>query len=685
MSIKFYYAQGGIRYIFGLCQMPPARRAGGEKDSLLLDIDCRREMFMKKTKNVFLTTLGETKNRLDINYFFQESGEHTLFFTTGVSVAEAGMKYILSRYPIDEIIMIGAPAVVREDVTRSTSLSDVTIHGISDLGGMSEYDFLNYRIAQYMLQTDIELIDLGEPIDPERKNELKGRINDFQRKKARDVPFKQLFTKLSKDQDLAEAFFGEVMKDTDASEKSWIKYYIYNGMDSYYKMHILDENKDALLRFVPVSTGDILSMEDMNRIVRMTTDNAGGEVSLYMDVQGLGTMDGNTLISTHLIMNQRIGYGCHVRGLIHSYMVPGSFSGKVTNVLRGYEIQKLISGLEMFLAFGKVDTLKEYWQTLNISEPDADRLFYGMDCIDEGICLCNVDLIAYGINVIRKTLHEPVSTPDNRNIYLDVIMRAITSDYGSLLDGEELSVAELLKWCLRKGLYQQLLTLIESKVPGDMVKRGIYYYARNEEDIKALMNAFNLLYWNESSKMRWAFGDIEHYFIKSYGRSFLDFRQKPDMVAKDFARLKIDALRGGTEDILPAYSQLDNDDLLYELLLGYYRIGNLRNQVNHAVVDETDLDAAVLSPRKDSRRELDMELKKFIGIYSTVCRKTVKTQEPVLLSPMRMKSYSRRHQIMPLEQETDDIARGHYICSFNGKEVDIRISLFQPEEDVDVD
>ena len=641
-------------------------------------------VFMKKIRNVFLTTLCETKNRLDINYYSCETFAGGMSYTTGVSVAEAGVKYILSQQLIDEIIMIGSPSIARDNAMRETTLSDVDIYGVSELDSMNEYDFLNYRVAEYMMQTDIELLDLEEPISKSRKDELKERINRFRTKKANNVPPRELFTVLSTDASLSEEFQRDVMGDTDVRESHWIKYYIYNEMDSFYKMHILEGNKNTKLKYVPVSTEDTLTMDDINRIVRIVLPDAGGNVKLFLDVQGLGTIDGNTLISTSMLMNSRIGYGCNVEGVINSFMAPGRFAGKVTNVLKSYEIQRLISGLDIFLSYGKTDILKEYWQTLGIFDPDADRLFYGMESIDEGICLCNVDLIACGIEVIKKALQHPTGDVQNRSIYLEVIINAITSDYGSLLKGEELSIPELLKWSLRKGLYQQTLTIIESKVPEDIVKRGIYYYARNEEDIKAVMKDFNVLFWNESSKMRWAFGDIEHYFIKSYGRSYLDFHQKPDMVAKDYARLRIDALHGRTEDILCAYSELDNDDLLYELLLGYYRIGNLRNQVNHAIVEEPDMDGDILSPRKDSRTELCIELKKFIGIYNMACNKTIKKNEPVLLPSARMKSYTRRHEIKPLEKDSDSIARGNYTCSFNGKELEIHIAMFDNDEDIEI-
>ena len=140
-------------------------------------------------------------------------------------------------------------------------------------------------------------------------------------------------------------------------------------------------------------------------------------------------------------------------------------------------------------------------------------------------------------------------------------------------------------------------------------------------------------------------------------------------------------MRGETEDILPAFSQLNRDSLLYELLLSYYRIGNLRNQVNHAAVDEIDVDGDSILKRKDNRDLLDDALERFISLYSSACRLTKKTREPMLLPSGKMKAYTRHHQLQPLEEDTDLTVKNTYVCQFNGKEVLINISLLKPEQD----
>ena len=216
-----------------------------------------------------------------------------------------------------------------------------------------------------------------------------------------------------------------------------------------------------------------------------------------------------------------------------------------------------------------------------------------------------------------------------------------------------------------------------------MVKRGSYYYARGQRDIKRMLQALNLLYWNEQTRTRYSFNDIEHYFIKFYGRFAIDYRQKPDMVVKDYTQLRIDELHNKAEGLIPAYSDLGDDGLLYEILRSYYTIGNLRNQVNHAIVDQAAAEAGGAVRRKDFREDLDIELNKFIGLYCKACEKVRPKFPPVLLESRRMKGYARHHEVKPLETETDLTISNNYDCQFNGKEVSINIRMLKPEKDWD--
>ncbi len=638
---------------------------------------------MKKTRNIFLTALGETKKRLDVKYYECETADGNPVFTTGISVPEAGIKYILSRQVIDEIIVIGPAKDGNRSITKRTNIDEVQSSTAMELDDMSEFDFLTYRIAEFIKQIDFEILDISEKVSAHRKNKIKKMLSEFRTGFAGNIDSNKLFVKLCSNDKLALQFRREILSNCDPDERKWVREMLYNSIDSFYKMHMLSENSNTNIRFVPIETDGTITIESINTIVGQILEGDRGEINLFMDIQGIDAIDGNTIISTFMLMDKCGGYSCNLKGLIHSFKASATFAGKVSNVIKSYDIQNLISGTELFLKYGKVEMLRNYWLSLESKNPVADRLFYGMDCIDEGITLCNVDLIASGMNIIRKVIRDYENEGSGRDIYLEIIISAITADYGPLLKGDELSIPELLKWSLRKGLYQQTLTIIESKIPEDMVKRGIYYYARNEEDIKKILKDWNILYWNDSLKCRWAFNEVEHFFIKNYGRTAVDYRQKPDMIAKDYAKLRVTVIHKEVEGVLPAYSELENDDLLFELLLGYYRIGNLRNQVNHAIVEETDLNSDNPAYRKDNRRILNVELGKFINLYNAACRKTVKKHEPVLLAPEKLKNYVRRHELKVVEAAPDLAVNNIYSCSYNGKEVQISIAMLAPEEDIE--
>ena len=632
-------------------------------------------------KNIFLTTLDRTKDRTEMEYFYCSDRKGDKTFITGISQTEGGIKYILAKHRIDEIIVLGPESYAYENETGQTLITGVNIDNIADLGGMSEYGFLCYRLAEYMHQIDFEMIDIDEAVSGEERETCEKELLAIRSSLTPGTGMKDLFALLSEDRGLAAGYGAQFGPGKSRAELKWARHYLYSRMDSFHKTHALAENRNSKISFMPVNTDGEEIIKSITKIVREILSRGGEDINLYLDVQGMNATDGNILITTFMLFNKRTGYDLQVRDLIKTEMIPGQFCGRVLNVRKSYDIQKLMSGMELFLEYGKDRQLKEYWASLGADDPDAERLFTGMDLIDEGISLCNIDLMACGFNVIRRVMNDPHVPPEEQSIYLSVITGAIKADYGRLLEGDELSIPELLKWSHRKGFYQQTLTIIESRVPLDIVKRGIYYYARGDRDIKRMMKALNVLYWNEPSRMRYSFNDIEHYFIKFYGRFAIDYRQKPDAVVNDYTQLRIDELHGRTPELIPAYSDLHDDGLLYALLQSYYRIGNLRNQVNHAMVDMSAVEGEGALRRKDSRNDLDIELDKFIGLYSKACSKVNKTHETVLLESRRMKGYTRYHEIKPLEEETDLIQSNYYECNFNGQNLAINIRMLKPEAD----
>jgi hypothetical protein len=169
---------------------------------------------------------------------------------------------------------------------------------------------------------------------------------------------------------------------------------------------------------------------------------------------------------------------------------------------------------------------------------------------------------------------------------ISILEAGIRRDFGVLLDGtdeDELDVLELIKWTYRKEFYQQTLTIVESRVPDDFVKRGVLYYAENEKDIDHAFHVFKKAYRKVLPKDRYQFNNLNHYFIKFYGRHLINFRQDPAKVQQDYAKFRVAQVENSDPAHLRTYSLVEEKEELEELLFSYYNIGRIRNQVSHGI------------------------------------------------------------------------------------------------------
>lgn len=74
-----------------------------------------------------------------------------------------------------------------------------------------------------------------------------------------------------------------------------------------------------------------------------------------------------------------------------------------------------------------------------------------------------------------------------------MIARCIQADYSALLtDDGDIPFIELIKWAYRHQLYQQVLTLIESHAPTNLVNSGIFFYCDDEAHKDEVINLLAL-------------------------------------------------------------------------------------------------------------------------------------------------------------------------------------------------
>lgn len=582
-------------------------------------------------KNLLITTLGYSKRKSNLDYFeyIDNNGEKLL--CTGISIAEAGTKYILSTNRIDEILVVANNTAVNQfDNTETLPLKEAIIEKMNNPSKLSEYGFYQYRIQQFLDGLDIELY--------------------------------------------------ETLENTPKEDPSYRRADSYLKTNSRYKMYPLEINKTVSIRFLPVIGNSLGHFEDeyesiINNLLAMRND----EIKLYIDLQGFDFNEAFSLYNIISIYGQSVNNKVELAGVIQTSFEPNLSVNPIKDEWQRYEIQKLLSGINVFLNYGKSSDLCQYWYGRSKRIPSIDKLLEGTKYVDEGVTFCNIPIIRYGISIIREALKDGENINDTAFI---LMKNLIEKDYGELLSNRVAGIPALLKWTVDKKMYQQALSIIESHVPEDLVDRGIFYYAKNSSDLEAIKKAINVSYWNESLKNRYVFNDIDHYMLKNYGRLFINNRQRKDMIERDLAAFSIRRIHNAPEGALPAYSDLNDDDMLFELLSSYLHIGNLRNQVCHALAPQTAGDHASTVKPENNTELISKELNKFVNMYLTVCNSINNPDYvPVKLTSEDFRSYTSSHKLSPFESLEGGVLEQNCTCEFNGREISINIKMLAPEED----
>ena len=149
-----------------------------------------------------------------------------------------------------------------------------------------------------------------------------------------------------------------------------------------------------------------------------------------------------------------------------------------------YNIVQFVSGIKEFLVSGRIDNLKEFFK--GSQENQDNPLIEILEYISYGILLCDLDIFEEGLNRLKKYKADD-SSQNEDNVYLKLFSDTIYNEYGTVIDANEEDGSRIineLRWCNKRKYYQQALTIIESKIPLALNKKG--YYICDSELIREL-------------------------------------------------------------------------------------------------------------------------------------------------------------------------------------------------------
>ena len=205
--------------------------------------------------------------------------------------------------------------------------------------------------------------------------------------------------------------------------------------------------------------------EIADAVMKFAQENSNDKIIVHADMTG-GFRHASMLM---LSIIQLLKY----RGIETNEVLYSDPSAKV--VYSVTEIQRmflLITGADEFVKFGSVEALQEYFGK-NPSDA-VDDLLNAMNRFSEAIKICRTSAIEGELENLGKhikTFREN-SSKDLKSELFAKIIDTIEVEYGNLISGTA-GRLEIIRWCMKKGFWQQAMTLCTEWLPEEIVARKI--------------------------------------------------------------------------------------------------------------------------------------------------------------------------------------------------------------------
>ena len=552
------------------------------------------------TKNILLTTLDVSRDDRKPRYYSAKS-EFGFNYCEAMQSIEAGTKLILARVPVAEILIIGEekfPSLklgTDMDVEKSFKLKDAEyLANAYYETHHSAFDLYRYRMAQFINEVSTEE-DSDTLVDEALRENLVKLINDFQESysERETKRLNRFFDELSGNRDLYEKLITYLftslpdLRKNTAQVVKWVENYLYNELKPSAKLECLEVNENVSARYIPAVMLEkrefwVNSMLDTDPVVSGGED----EINLYVVLSNDSAIDGQLILNMLDILISTPGSNVCLKKIYKVIDPAGSLTVKIEDSTALSKSTKLVSAAHAFLNYSKTDMLVNFWENSGVQDERISKLIYAARHVDVGISMCNIPEVQEGIDRLHEIFRDESSWKEESEygLLFGIIAECIKADYKPLLEGDgTIPFIELIKWTYKHQLYQQVLTLIESHAPANIVRSGIFYYCDDENKaadvIKILAHQRLALKPYEYYKME----DIEHYFIKTYDRSAVILNgSKGEDRNKIYSYLRILSIDNETPEKITGHTACDDTITVQKVLYAYYHLGEVRNKISHA-------------------------------------------------------------------------------------------------------
>lgn len=580
------------------------------------------EKEQQSKRNILLTSLSAVEGNLPARYYSVQN-EFGFDYCDALLDAEAGIKAMLARYDIDEIIVIGeAGAYGKEDNLAPVFLTNGKGLYSADVSSLSAYALLQYRIAQHADELTAGDTEADAYLSGEVKEKLIRFIRDYQdgNDALKTKKLNRLFDALSQNEQVCDSFWMAIFDsfpelcDDQSLCKQWVKSYLYSELKASAKLELLPVNEKTTIRLIPED-----SIEDkglwVDSVVTMQKSIVEDEkdINLYILLNSDDAADTFIVLNMLDILVSMQGSATHLKTIFTVRSLQRRMAGIIRDDTAGFGVTELFHAISSFLNYGKADRIVDIWKRSGEQNESIAGMVYAMRHVDVGLSMCNIPEVENGILRLRGLFKGEKLWRDfgYYGVLFSLIAESIREDYGTLLEGDgDIPFIDLVKWAYRHQFYQQTLTLIEAKAPKNLVNSGIFYYCDDEKQMDQVAQLFAQRRLELKPYEYYKIEHIDHYFIKTCDRAKARGKGgKNEDQQRVYAAFRTQSVENKDPSQITGFTACDNMETLQNLLYAYYHIGEVRNKISHAetealsdkrlMVSESD-DIAALIWMKDS-------------------------------------------------------------------------------------
>ena len=261
-----------------------------------------------------------------------------------------------------------------------------------------------------------------------------------------------------------------IMSDRENSNMiSPLDYFVYSfnkrnpGTKTKFSLHYCDSNE---------KTGSIA--KTIHEVLDELRDHKKAKV--YVDIHG-GIRSTQQLVSSILSLLHLEGIGISSNN-VFNVRKDGYNTSFIENAGNTFRIMDFVSGMNEFMSYGRTGSLERFYKTekkaidltakspTDASQGSESNIVSIFKEIASGIQLCDINSFENGLDKL-KDIDISAQNPDS---FLSIFWNDVEANYKGLL-GADRTVLDEIKWCISKGFFQQALTLIESRMPEELINR----------------------------------------------------------------------------------------------------------------------------------------------------------------------------------------------------------------------